>query len=198
MSVIETIEQLREIYPQAVGRAVQKELSALEQHSRQFIQLSPVLVISSSALDGQHDASPRGGEPGFVKVLDDSTLLIPDSAGNNRLDTLENIVQTGRVGLLFLVPGVDETLRINGRASITVDSQTMELFCRCRSVIRVDIEAVYLHCAKSLMRAKLWSDEARQAREVLPAMGKMLNDQIGQSGDFEPQDEMLTRYARDL
>ena len=196
--MIETIEQLREIYPQAVGRAVQKELALLEQHSRRFIQLSPMLIISSSSPDGQQDASPRGGEPGFVTIVDNSTLLIPDSAGNNRLDTLENIVQTGRIGLLFLVPGVDETLRINGRASIRVDSQTTELFPRCRSVVRVDIEAVYLHCAKSLMRAKLWSNEARQAREVLPAMGKMINDQIGQSGAFEPQDEMVARYARDL
>jgi uncharacterized protein len=117
---ITTLAELRAHYDPARERSVKKELRQMDVHSRRFIAQSPFVVVSSVGAGGAMDASPRGGAPGFVKVLDANTLLIPDSPGNNRLDTLENIVQTGQVGLLFLLPGVDETLRVNGRAVLSM------------------------------------------------------------------------------
>jgi uncharacterized protein len=120
--MIDDLTSLRALYPATSQRALRKQLSELERHCESFIALSPFLVLSSADAQGRMDASPRGGAPGFVKVLNAHTLLIPDAPGNNRLDSLSNIVETGRVGLLFLVPGVDETLRINGAARLTQDA----------------------------------------------------------------------------
>lgn len=125
----------------------------VEDHALRFIGLSPLVVLSSSNAAGEMDASPRGGEPGFVKVPDAQTVLIPDAPGNNRLDTLSNIVATGRLGLLFLVPGVDETLRINGRAVLSVEPAERQLCAddrRCPAlVIWLTVESLYLHCGKA-------------------------------------------------
>ncbi len=199
---ITTLEALRALYAPARERSVQKEIPQLDPHCAHFIALSPFVVVASAGTDGAMDASPRGGERGFVKVLDAGTLLIPDSPGNNRLDTLENIVHTGRVGLLFLVPGVDETLRVNGTAVLTADEVTL---ARCadakrapKLVIRVTVEAVYLHCAKALMRSKLWDASRHLGRAALPSMGEMLRDQIGGDVAAETQEQMLARYAVDL
>lgn len=199
---ITTLEALRALYAPARERSVQKEIPQLDAHCAHFIALSPFVVVASAGTDGAMDASPRGGERGFVKVLDAGTLLIPDSPGNNRLDTLENIVHTGRVGLLFLVPGVDETLRVNGTAVLTADEVTL---ARCadanrapKLVIRVTVEAVYLHCAKALMRSKLWDASRHLDRAALPSMGEMLRDQIGGDVAAETQEQMLARYAVDL
>ena len=199
---ITTLEALRALYAPARERSVQKEIPQLDAHCAHVIALSPFVVVASAGTDGAMDASPRGGERGFVKVLDAGTLLIPDSPGNNRLDTLENIVHTGRVGLLFLVPGVDETLRVNGTAVLTADEVTL---ARCadakrapKLVIRVTVEAVYLHCAKALMRSKLWDASRHLDRAALPSMGEMLRDQIGGDVAAETQEQMLARYAVDL
>ena len=139
---------------------------------------------------------------GFVKVVDESTLLIPDAPGNNRLDTLQNIQACGRIGLLFLVPGVDETLRVNGRARVSADAEQIALCTTERRapkvVIEVRAEEVYLHCAKALMRSKLWSDANRVARAALPTMGKMIADQSGLEIPPESQEEMVARYQKDL
>ena len=121
---ITSLEALRALYDPVRERSALKELPQLDVHATRFIGLSPLVVLSSAGANGTLDASPRGGEPGFVKVLDPQTLLIPDAPGNNRLDTLENIVQTGQIGLLFLVPGMDETLRVNGRAMLTTTRPT--------------------------------------------------------------------------
>lgn len=191
MTYVETVEELRRLYAAPGERAIRKQLAGLDRHCRRFIELSPFLVVASG--NGTTlDCSPRGGAPGFVQVVDDTTLRIPDSAGNNRLDSLANIVATGRVGLLFLIPGVDETLRINGRARVAIEPGTP------RVTIEVTLEEVYLHCAKALMRAKLWSDETRVDRSVLPTMGRMLADQLGTTGPVETQEEMVARYRRDL
>ena len=122
-----TLEALRTLYAPARERSVKKELTHLDAHCQRFIALSPFVVLASSGAEGAMDASPRGGAPGFVKAISDSALLIPDSPGNNRLDTLENIVQTGRIGLLFLVPGVDESLRVNGQAVLSTDDADLDL-----------------------------------------------------------------------
>ena len=199
---IDTTEALRALYPPAGERARVKEIHRLEQHSRHFISLCPFIVLSTCDADFNLDASPRGGEPGFVKVVADDCLLIPDSPGNNRLDSIQNILSTGRVGLLFMIPGVDETLRVNGRARISVADADRDLCADARrvpkAVIRVEVQAAYLHCAKAFMRSKLWSPDARVERSVLPTIGEMIADQTGLNVPIESQEAMQRRYAADL
>jgi hypothetical protein len=199
---ITSLEALRSLYASARERSVKKELQQLDVHCTRFISLSPLVVVSSSGASGALDASPRGGEPGFVRVQGNGTLLIPDAPGNNRLDTLENVVQTGQVGLLFFVPGVDETLRVNGKAVLSTLAAELEL-CKDakrtpKLVIRVTVESAYLHCAKALMRSALWDASRHVERSVMPSMGEMMKDQIGGDIPCETQEEMLARYAKDL
>ena len=200
--MIDSREKLRTAYPPAKERSVKKQLARLDRHCLRFLSLSPFVVLSSGTVDGGFDASPRGGEPGFVKTPDAGTLLIPDAPGNNRLDTLENIIANGRLGLLFLIPGVDETLRVNGRARLEDDVSLIDHFKNEKQVpklvIKVQVEDVYLHCAKALMRSKLWSAENRVERSVLPTMGQMLADQIGEPALAETQAQMLERYKAEL
>ncbi|OGB29625.1 MAG: phosphohydrolase [Burkholderiales bacterium RIFCSPLOWO2_02_FULL_66_35] len=203
---ITTLEALRALYDPVRERSAKKELPQLDVHATRFIGFSPLVVLSSAGANGALDASPRGGEPGFVKVLDPQTLLIPDAPGNNRLDTLENIVQTGQIGLLFLVPGMDETLRVNGRALLTTDEADRERCTDARRmpklVIRVAVQASYLHCAKALMRSSLWDASRQVERSVMPSMGEMLRDQIGDrlstDAPVETQAQMLERYRQTL
>jgi len=203
---ITTLQALRAIYKPVSERAQKKEIPSLDAHALQFIGLSPFVVLASSGALTDLDASPRGGEPGFVKVQDAHTLLIPDAPGNNRLDTLENIIATGRLGLLFLVPGFDETLRVNGRAVLSTDAVDVQLFAVSKRppalVIRVTVESVYLHCAKALMRSQLWDATRHLDRATMPTMGEMLRDQIqafkGETIDVEPHEQMLERYRQSL
>lgn len=210
---ITSLESLRSLYAAPRERSVKKELPQLDAHCTRFIALSPFVVVSSSGVvnhaggalgnpGGMLDASPRGGEPGFVKVQGTGTLLIPDSPGNNRLDTLENIVQNGQVGLLFLVPGVDETLRVNGQAVLSALPADLALCADAKRVpklvIKVTVQAAYLHCAKALMRSALWDASRHIDRAALPSMGQMMKDQIGGDIAAESQAEMLVRYAVDL
>jgi hypothetical protein len=199
---ITTLEALRALYASPRERSVKKELRQLDVHCTRFIQLSPLVVIASAGAGGALDASPRGGEPGFVQVQDSSTLLIPDFPGNNRLDTLENILQTGQVGLLFVVPGMDETLRVNGKAVLSTHAEELDACKDARRtpklVIRVTVEAAYLHCAKALMRSALWDGTRHIDRAAMPSMGEMMKDQIGGDIPCETQAEMLARYAKDL
>jgi PPOX class probable FMN-dependent enzyme len=199
---IQTIADLRQLYAAPQGRAVQKEIQHLDVHCRSFIALSPFLMLATTDDQHQLDASPRGGEPGFAKVIDAQTLLIPDAPGNNRLDSLENIINTGKVGVLFLIPGFDETLRINGSASLSQSPADIAI-CSTEQrapklVIRVSVQAAYLHCAKALMRSKLWDPAALVARSTLPTIGKMIADQTGLQIAPETQEEMVKRYAPDL
>ena len=200
--IIDSLDQLRALYPAPQERSLKKQLGALDAHCLRFIALSPFIVIASSGDANALDASPRGGAPGFVRALDAHTLLIPDAPGNNRLDTLENIVATGRVGLLFLIPGVDETLRINGRARLSTAPETLARLAderrTPRLAIEVAVEAAYLHCAKALMRSALWNASTQVERSVLPTMGEMLRDQTGMAGPPETQEAMLARYAQVL
>jgi uncharacterized protein len=202
MTDIRSVEALRSLYREPSERAVRKQLDRLDAHCRRFVSLSPFLVIASADADGRVDASPRGGDPGFVKVFDDRTVLIPDSPGNNRLDSLQNLISRPGVGLLFMVPGVDETLRINGRATLRMDEALIGLCAnerrRAPLVIAVEVKEAYLHCAKALMRSKLWNSDAQQDRSVLPSMGQMLKDQIGLAGEPESNDAMRARYQADL
>lgn len=199
---IETLEQLRTLYAAPKERAVKKQLAALDRHCKDYINLSPFVVLSSMGSDKVLDASPRGGAPGFVKVLDENTLLIPDSPGNNRLDTLENIIHTGRLGLLFLIPGVDETLRVNGVAELSVaPADIAQCTTEVRApklVIRVSVQQAYLHCAKAFMRSKLWDSTSQIERSQLPTMVDMINEQAAIEGVFETHEEIMRRYRNEL
>lgn len=202
MTTITRLAELRALYGTPGERAVKKQIPALERHSLRFIALSPFVVVASHGADGSLDASPRGGAPGFVKATADGQLLLPDSPGNNRLDTLENIVATGRVGLLFLIPGIDETLRVNGSAVLSTDAADIAACTDERRapklVIRVQPQAVYLHCAKAFMRSRLWQAEAQVAPDSLPTIGQMIADQAGLDIAPESREAMRQRYAPDL
>jgi uncharacterized protein len=180
---VTTLEQLRELYPPPAERAVRKELDHLDHHCRRFISLSPFLLISSADSDGACDVSPKGGPPGFVTVLDDHRLLIPDATGNRRLDSFQNMLENPQVGLLFLIPGMGEVLRVNGRVELTRDPELLEgLQTGGRPALLalvVTIEQAYLHCAKSIIRSKLWQAESWPEPEQLPSAAAILNDHIG-------------------
>lgn len=192
------LRRLRELYDPPRGRAVTKELARLDRHCRRFIELSPFVVIASGAAGGALDASPRGGAPGFVHVADERTLLIPDSPGNNRLDTMENILSSGRVGLLFMIPGIDETLRVNGAARLVEAPQVLARFGAMarppKLAIEVRVAQAYLHCAKAFMRSKLWDPASRVPRSALPSTGEMIREQSGSTDPVESQEAMIERY----
>lgn len=190
--LIQDEKALRELFPETHPMAVDKCLDHLDKHARDFIARSPFLCIGTQSPDGPADVSPRGDPCGFVKILDDRTLLIPDRPGNNRLDTLSNIVVNAKVGVLFLIPGYDETLRVNGRAQLTRDPELLALMAvRERHpaiAIAVTVEEVFLHCAKAFRRSNLWHPEARQDRSEMPSLPKIILDQT--SGAPEDPDEM--------
>jgi hypothetical protein len=159
------------------------------------------VLLGTSGEGGKADVSPKGDAPGFVQVLDEKTVAIPDRPGNNRIDTLSNLVANPEIGLLFMIPGVEETLRINGAARIDDDPALRERFTVSgklpATVIVVAVREAYLHCAKSIIRARLWRPEAKVERTVLPTMGQMVFEQTG-VGHAETQAEMLKRYETTL
>jgi PPOX class probable FMN-dependent enzyme len=172
-----TVEQLEALYGLPSGAAVVKEIDHISAEYRTFIEAAPFFVLASNGPEGV-DCSPRGDEPGFVRVADEKTLLIPDRRGNNRIDSLRNIVRDPRVSLLFLVPGVGETFRVIGRASITTDPALCESFVFAgktpRSVIVVSVESVYFQCSKAIVRSKLWDASRHVDRKSLPSNGTIL------------------------
>jgi hypothetical protein len=180
---ITSLEQLREIYPPPKQRSLDKEVDRLDQHCRRFISLSPFAVISSAGTDGRCVSSPKGGPPGFVRVLDDQRLLIPDATGNRRLDGLQNMLENPRVGVLFLIPGMRETLRVSGRVELTRDPELLaglETGGRdAQLALVVGVEVAYLHCAKCIIRSGVWDTETWPDRAELPSAAEILNDHIG-------------------
>jgi len=172
---------LRRVYPKVSKPIRDKAIDYLDEFAQRYISLSPFFCIGTGRPDSLADVSPRGGEAGFVHVLSSKQLAFPDRPGNYRLDTLTNLVHSPAVGLLFLIPGIDETLRINGTASITVQDDLMDRFVvagkRPRSVIVVEIAEVYLHCSKALKRSELWKPERHVERSTLPSWGEMLRNQ---------------------
>lgn len=201
--MIHSEAQLRQLYAAPAERALRKQLNALDSHCQCFIGLSPFCVLATGGGDGAcMDASPRGGQPGFVHVADAQTLWIPDASGNNRLDTLCNLLQDPRLGVLFMIPGVLETLRVNGTARLREEAAFTARFATAtflpKVVIELQVHEAYLHCAKSLMRSKLWDVEHQVPRDVLPSMNAMIHDQIGAPAPTESQQEMLARYVQQL
>jgi len=179
---LESETALRGVYAKPPAAVVDKTMDRFDAHARSFIALSPFFCIGSSRPGALADVSPRGGEPGFAHVLDDFHLAFPDRPGNNRLDTLTNVVHEPGVGLLFFIPGIDEMLRVNGVARVSVDESLMQRFVvqdkRPRSVVVVQAREVYLHCSKALKRADLWNPDKRVPRSALPTLGQMFRDQV--------------------
>jgi PPOX class probable FMN-dependent enzyme len=194
-TVLESVEDLRSVYRPPAQRSLDKEIDHLDGHCRDFLAHCPFVVLATGSAHGQVDASPKGGTPGFVAVLDDHRVAIPDMSGNNRLDSMRNIVDGGSVALLCLVPGTDETLRINGRAAISTDPVVLD---RCpigglrpNVAIVVDVSTAFIHCAKALRRAALWQPDEWPDTGDMATPACMLKDHIGLEGSVEDSQRAL-------
>jgi uncharacterized protein len=175
--VIERVEQLREFYDEPMERAVRKDIGRIDEMCRRLIAAAPMLFIATYSKDGQADVSPRGGPPGFVTVLDEQRLAIPDATGNRRLDTLENVVESGRAAVIFVIPGRDTTLRVNGPAQVTADPELLGEIHAVgkppRTAIVLEAEEVYAHCPKAFVRSKLWDPGTWPDPDGLPTAAEV-------------------------
>lgn len=198
---LETEADLRAVYKQPSRGAVAKDIAHIDHYFRRFIEMSPFLCMGTTGPDGLGDVTPRGGEPGFVHVLDRIRLAMPDRPGNNRLDSLGNIVERPGVGLIFFIPGFEDTLRANGTARITRDEALMDRFIvngkSPLSVIVIEVKEIYLHCGKSVRRAGLWNPQAQVDRSTFPTAGQIYRDQLALEKEVAAIDEVLNQDARD-
>ena len=201
-AIVRTVTELEALYGQPVAAATVKEVARITPHYRTYIEASPFVSLATSGPEGL-DCSPRGDRPGFVRVHDEKTLMLPDRRGNNRIDSLRNIVRDPRVALLFLIPGVGNTLRVNGRAEISVDPVLLDSFAvddkPPRSVTVITVDAVYFQCARALVRSELWNPARHRDPKELPSAGQILaalsDDKVG----GEPYDrEWPERAAKTL
>ncbi len=195
MKFVETREELRARYGSPSEKAARKVLDRLDRHARAFLDHCPFVAVGTQDRSGNADVTPRGDRPGFIAVLDDRTLAIPDRPGNQRLDTFENLLENPAVGLLCLIPGMQETLRINGTARLTFDADLCtQLGVNGRpaqAVMLVEIAAVYMHCAKAFLRSSLWKPETWPPRDVMPSFGEILRDQLALETGAEEIDAAL-------
>jgi PPOX class probable FMN-dependent enzyme len=174
-----TEAELRDLYGQPGALPARAIAGALEEHAKRFIALSPLVVVASVGADGHVDISPRGDAPGFVSVRDDTTLVIPDRRGNNKIDTLRNVSAQPKVGLMFVIPGIEEVLRLRGRATVTADPDELARQAvdgkAPRSVMVVTVETVFPHCGKAFRRARLWDDDAKldRKRDGVPSLAQI-------------------------
>ncbi len=186
-AVIRTATSLEQVYDGPLDVIRRKQLSYLDRHCRQFIDLSPLLFLSTSARDGTCDVTPRGDPPGFVSVLDAHTLLLPDRKGNNRLDSLRNLLENPNVGLVFVIPGINEVLRVNGSAEIVVDRERLaRMAIRGRaplSALLIEVHEAYLHCGRAFSRAQVWDPKQFVPRSALPPLSEMLADHTRATDD---------------
>jgi PPOX class probable FMN-dependent enzyme len=193
---------LATIYPTPSPRVIAKARPEIDAHARRFIAMSPFCVLATSGSEGSVDASPRGGNPGFVSVAGPNLLLMPDRSGNNRIDSFRNIVEgSGFVQLIFFVPGIDETLRVSGTGRLSAEPDllaAMEEFGKPpRAVLSISVHEVYFHCGKALMRARLWSQQSRVDRSVFPSISQVIHDQT-KLGEPETQAEVEARNKTQL
>jgi uncharacterized protein len=193
---------LAAIYPKPTPRVIAKARPQIDDHARNFIAMSPFCVLATSGSDGSVDASPRGGNPGFVHVAGPNRLLMPDRSGNNRIDSFRNIVEgSGFVQLIFFVPGIDETLRVGGKGALSADPDllaTMVEFGKLpRAALSIDVTEAYFHCGKALMRSKLWSSDTKVERAVFPSISEVIHDQTS-LGEPESQAAVTARYQTQL
>jgi uncharacterized protein len=198
--VVTTTEQLESLYGEPVPTSITKEVGALTSGHRAYIDASPFVIIATSGAGGL-DCSPRGDPAGFVRIADDRTLLLPDRRGNNRLDTLRNLVEDPRIGLLFLIPGVGTTIRVNGTAVLSTDDELRQSFAMAgkppATVIVVTVESVYTQCPKALVRSHLWDPAHHVDPSSLPTPGQMHAEIIGDSFDSESYDATYPERIRE-
>jgi len=189
--VVDTVKKLRRLYDSPVEIAVKKQKDSIDEFSTKFLGLSAFAILSTSSMNGCMDCSPRGDYPGFIQVLGDQTIAIPDRPGNNRLDSLTNIIESPNVGVLSLIPGFNECLRINGEAKIVCDKDMLNRFeynnKLPKSVIIISIREIYFHCAKAIVRSKLWDQNSQVDRKILPSLGRILMAQVDPS---KPENEV--------
>ena len=200
-AIIESETALRELLGEPLEIVCAKVAERLNPLTRQFIERSPFVLLATAGEQGNCDVSPRGDPAGFVRILDDATLLVPERPGNRIADSLRNILRNGRVGLLFVVPGVGETFRVNGRATLTTDEALLTPCAvegkRPKLGILVDIESAFTHCSKAFLRSHFWDAARFVEREALPSNGEILKELKGRSFDAEAYDaERAGRYAR--
>jgi PPOX class probable FMN-dependent enzyme len=194
-SPITTEKDLREImgYPNDI--VTRKTISYIDEHCRSFIEQSPFITIATSDLNGNFDVSPKGDPAGFVKILDDTMLAIPDRPGNRKADTLTNIIQNPNVGLIFLIPGIKETLRINGQASIVTDQKILDLLaCQGKApalAIIVKVKEAFMHCAKCIIRSNLWRNVDKEDKRTIPSLAKTLVDHGKLDISYQELDQMI-------
>jgi uncharacterized protein len=193
---------LKTIYPNPSPRVIAKARPEIDAHAEKFIAMSPFCVLATSGSDGSVDASPRGGNPGFIRVAGPNRLLMPDRPGNNRIDSFRNIVEgSGLMQLIFFVPGIDETLRVGGSGTLSAEPDllaSMEEFGKLpRAVLSIDVREAYFHCGKALMRSRLWSPEARVERSGFPSISQVIHDQT-RLGEPESQAEVEARNKTQL
>jgi PPOX class probable FMN-dependent enzyme len=192
---ITSLSELRELVGEPSERARLKQLPALDAHCRAFIARSPFLLLGTANAAGTCDVSPKGDAPGFVPVLDATTLVIPDRPGNRRFDSLQNILENPHVGLLFLIPGMDETLRVNGIARLTRDPSVLDLMAvggkQPLLGILVNVQECFLHCARSFLRAQLWDPSQFMQRDDMPSLTRMIQDQIRSTEQTDAEHERL-------
>ncbi len=202
VNTISTVEELEALYVLPKEASTAKEINWMSPEYRALIEASPFAVLATSGPEGL-DCSPRGDVSGFVRVQDDRTLLLPDRRGNNRVDSLRNIVRDGRVGLLFLIPGSGTTLRVNGRAELSTDPDLLASFAvkgqAPRSVIVITVEAIYFQCARAIVRSALWQAESQIDPKSLPTPGQILAGLTeGRVGGQTYDDEWPERAAKSL
>jgi hypothetical protein len=193
---------LQKLYSAPSPRVIAKARPEIDAHAKKFIAMSPFCVLATSGSDGSVDASPRGGNPGFVNVAGPNRLLMPDRSGNNRIDSFRNIVEgSGFVQLLFFVPGIDETLRVGGKGTISAEpallASMVEFGKPPCAVLSIDVHEAYFHCGKALLRSKLWSPETQVERAVLPSISQVIHDQT-RLGEPENQAVVEARYRTQL
>ncbi|MEA2838560.1 MAG: uncharacterized protein QOD89_3110 [Bradyrhizobium sp.] len=195
-------DDLATIYPAPSPRVIAKARPEIDAHAAKFIAMSPFCVLATSGPDGSVDASPRGGNPGFVHLASPTQILLPDRSGNNRIDSFRNILEgSGQLQLIFLVPGIDETLRVGGTGKLSAEPgllASMEEFGKLpRAVLSIAVREAYFHCGKALMRSKLWSPETKVDRAALPSISQIIHEQT-KLGEPEPQAEVEARYKTQL
>jgi uncharacterized protein len=200
-AILETEAELRSIYKAPSRHVIAKDIGRIDAHHRGFIERSPFACLGTTGPDGLGDVTPRGGEPGFVHVLDDRFLALPDRPGNNRLDSLTNLVTHPGIGLLFFIPGFEDTLRVNGVAWPSTEEALMHRFVAegkpPRSVLLIEVREIYLHCGKSIRRAGLWDPARYVERRSFPSAGEIYRDQLSLDTEVAAIDAAFEKDARD-
>lgn len=200
--IVTSLDQIEQLYGKQMPTSIAKEIDYLSDEYRKLIEASPLVIIATGCDEG-FDCSPKGDAPGFVRVVDQNTLMIPDRPGNNRIDGFRNILRNSNIGLLFLIPGIGETMRVNGKARLSVDPVLRESFAvkgmPARSVLIVTVERAYFHCAKAIMRSRLWDPGTQIDRASLPSTGSIIASvSNGQYGGEKYDQEVLARNLANL